>query len=429
MFDRFRRRLAYWFTLSMGSILILFAFTVYQRQVTEQMREFDEEVYAQAKEIASLTSYEQQEKSWQINTENVSLPSRAVATESKIICTRWYDAQKRLIEFIGKCPGGQTLVSLQWQTIEYDRNHQNMSDRTKLRILSLPLKKDKSLVGYLQVAVSLEAVNDSSARSRLFLSLGIPITLGFTGIAGWLLAGLAMQPVRQSYEQLQRFTADASHELRAPVAAILSNAQVGLLAPAEDTQQPRQRLSNIVAQSKHMSDLITNLLFLARHQGKLNPQDVSKIDIAELLNFLAAEYQTLAINKKIEFNSDISVKPVEIYGDRDLLQQAIRNLLDNAIKYTSKGSMVALSLLVKPRQILIKIKDTGIGIPTADLPHVFDRFYRVDKARTRQTGGFGLGLAIAQQIIQAHNGKITVESEVGQGTVFQICLTNNIINR
>lgn len=428
MFDRSRRHLAYWFTLSMGSILILFAFTVYQRQVTEQMREFDEEVYAQAKKIASLTGYEQQGKSWQINTENVSLPSRAVATESKIICTRWYDAQKRPIEFIGKCPDGQTLVSLQWQTIEYDRNH-HMSARTKLLILSLPLKKDKSLVGYLQVAVSLQAVNDSLARSRLFLSLGIPITLGFTGIVGWLLAGLAMQPVRQSYEQLQRFTADASHELRAPVAAILSNAQVGLLAPAEDTQQPRQRLSNIVAQSKHMSDLITNLLFLARHQGKLNLQDVSRIDIAKLLNFLAAEYQTLAINKGIEFNSNISVKPVEIYGDRDLLQQAIRNLLDNAIKYTPHGGMVALSLLVKPRQILIKIKDTGIGIPTADLFYIFDRFYRVDKARTRQTGGFGLGLAIAQQIIRAHNGKIVVESEVEQGTVFQICLTNNIVNR
>ena len=110
MFDRSRRRLAYWFTLSMGSILILFAFTVYQRQVTEQMREFDEEVYAQAKKIASLTNYQQQGKSWQINTENVSLPSRAVAT-SKIICTRWYDAQKRPIEFIGKCPDRQTLVS------------------------------------------------------------------------------------------------------------------------------------------------------------------------------------------------------------------------------------------------------------------------------------------------------------------------------
>ncbi|WP_319422778.1 sensor histidine kinase [Pleurocapsa sp. FMAR1] len=426
MFDLSRRRLAYWFTLSMGSILILFAFTVYQRQVTEQMREFDKEVYAQAKEIASLTSYEQQGKSWQINTENVSLPSRVVATESKIICTRWYDAQKHLSEFIGKCPGSQTLVSRQWQTIEYDCNHQDMTYQTKLRILSLPLKKNKSLIGYLQVAVSLEAVNNSLARSRLLLSLGIPITLGFTGIVGWLLAGLAMQPARQSYEQLQRFTADASHELRAPVAAILSNAQVGLLTPAEDTIQPRQRLANVVTQSKYMSDLITNLLFLARHQGKLKPQDVGKFDVAKLLNSLAIEYQTFAIDKGIVFNSDIPTKPVEIYGDLDLLQQAVRNLLDNAIKYTHSGGMVALSLLVKHRQIfLITVKDTGIGIPASDLPYIFDRFYRVDKARTRQTGGFGLGLAIAQQIIQAHDGKITVESELGQGTAFQICLPNN----
>ena len=174
-----------------------------------------------------------------------------------------------------------------------------------------------------------------------------------------------------------------------------------------------------------MSDLITNLLFLARHQGKLNPQDISKIDIAELLNSLAAEYQTLAVEKGLKFNRDIPVEPIEINGDRDLIQQAIRNLLDNAIKYTPSGGMVELSLLVKPRQILIKVKDTGIGIPASDLPQIFDRFYRVDKARTRQTGGFGLGLAIAQQVIQAHNGKITVESKIEQGTTFQICLPNN----
>ena len=424
MFDRSRRRLAYWFTLSMGSILILFAFTVYQRQVTEQMREFDEEVYAQAKKIASLTNYQQQGEGWRINTENVSLPDREIATGLKIVNIRWYDAQKRLTEFTGSRSLKQQSLTPKWQTLQYDRKFNGIRPQN-LRILTLPIKDAGSLVGYLQVAVSLEAVDDSSARSRLFLSLGIPITLGFTGIVGWLLAGFAMQPVRQSYEQLQRFTADASHELRAPVAAILSNAQVGLLAPADDTQQPRRRLSNIVTQSKYMSDLITNLLFLARHQGKLNPQDISKIDIAELLNSLAAEYQTLAVEKGLKFNRDIPVKPIEINGDRDLLQQAIRNLLDNAIKYTPSGGMVELSLLVKPRQILIKVKDTGIGIPASDLPQIFDRFYRVDKARTRQTGGFGLGLAIAQQVIQAHNGKITVESKVEQGTTFQICLPNN----
>lgn len=421
MFDRSRRRLAYWFTLSMGSILILFAFTVYQRQVTEQMQKFDEDVYAQAKKIASLTNYQQQGKSWKIDTENVSLPSLD-ATRTRIICTRWYNSEKRSLEFIGKCSRQKPSVMPGWKTTQYDCYFHNQTHRTNLRTLTLPLKQDQSLIGYLQVAVSLEPVQESLGRSRLFLAIGIPITLGFTGIAGWILAGLAMQPVRRSYEQLQRFTADASHELRAPVAAILSNAQVGLLAPAEDKQQPRQRLENIVAQSKYMSALIANLLFLARHQGKLNPQDIKKIDIVELLNSLATQYRALAAEKDLKFETNIPNLSQEVCGDHDLLQQAIRNLLDNAIKYTPTGGIVTLSLIVKPRRLFIQVKDTGIGIPDSDLPHIFDRFYRVDKARTRQTGGFGLGLAIAEQIIQAHKGKITVNSEVDRGTMFQVCL-------
>ncbi|NEQ78554.1 MAG: two-component sensor histidine kinase, partial [Okeania sp. SIO2C9] len=320
MFDYSRRRLAYWFTLSMGSILILFAFTIYNRQVKEQMRELDTRIYAQTKKIASLTSYQQQEQSWQIDTENVSLQNReTLPLESKIIYILWYDSQKRLLEFIGNCPQQQSLVTPGWQTLEYSCNLNGTTRQRNLRKLTLPLKYDKSLVGYLQVAVSLEPLQDSLARLRLFLSLGVPMTLGFTGIVGWILGGLAMLPARRSYEQLQRFTADASHELRAPIAAILSNAQVGLLAPIEDNIQPHQRLENIVTQSKSMSALITNLLFLARHEGKLNPQDIAKTDIVELLNSLAKKYETLALEKGLKFNLNVPAKSQTICGDRDLL--------------------------------------------------------------------------------------------------------------
>ena len=420
MFNRSRRRLAYWFTLSMGSILILFAFTVYQRQVVEQKRQFDAETYSLAQKLAGKTKYKPQGKSWQITPKATYLNSHSITSESEIVCTRWYDAQKRLVKSIGECLFLNT-VSNKWQTIKYKRQHSHV----KLRVLTLPLMKDKYMVGYVQIAVSLQAIHNSQKRSRLFLAIGIPVTLGITGLVGWLLAGFAMRPVKSSYEQLQRFTADASHELRAPVAAILSNAQVGLLSPIDDTSQPRLRLENIVAQSKYMSDLITNLLFLARHQGKLNPQDVDNTDIIELLNSLAKRYQTVATEKGLQFELDLPVTSKKINCDRDLLQQAIDNLLDNAVKYTPSGGTVILKLDIKPRRILITVEDTGVGIPEADLTYIFDRFYRVDKARTRQTGGFGLGLAIAQQIIQAHNGKITVESETGKGTTFQMCLPTN----
>ena len=430
MFDRSRRSLAYWFTLSMGSIIILFAFTIYQRQVIEQKREFDDRISVRAKKIALLTTYKRQRKSWQIDTENVSLLNREINPESNIICIRWYDSAKRLLEFIGQCSKQQYEAVPGWQTVKYSCDRHESERQIYARILTLTLKNDKFPVGYLQVTTSLKSINNSLARSRLFLSLGIPITLSFTGIVGWLLAGLAMQPVRRSYEQLQRFTADASHELRAPVAAILSNAQVGLLAPPEDTLQPRQRLENIVTQSKYMSALIANLLFLARHQGQLNPQDLRKTNMVELLTFLATEYQTLASEQGLKFQADIPSRqdsgadklPRYSFVDPKLLQQAIRNLLDNAIKYTSAPGVVKLKLEVKPRQIIIRVQDTGIGIPAADLPHIFERFYRVDKARTRHTGGCGLGLAISQQIIQAHQGKITAESTLEEGTTFEICL-------
>ena len=430
MFDRSRRRLAIWFTLSMGSILVLFAFTLYQRQVAEQKRAFEAEIQALTQKLEGKVKYQQQGKSWQIVPNTAYGFSRNLTSESRLDCIRWYDARQRLIESFGEC-SRSSLMTGKWQTVKYPQH-----SHPQQRILTLALKKDRYLAGYLQVARSLEAVHNSQRRSLLFLAIGIPATLAITGIVGWLLAGYAMRPVKHSYEQLQRFTADASHELRAPVSAILSNAQVGLLAPIDDPTQPRQRLENIVTQSKYMSDLITNLLFLARHQGKLNPQDVATIDLVELLNSLAQEYQIKATDKGLEFQLDVPIakdtkgdRVIAYPADRDLLQQAINNLLDNAIKYTPAGEVVTLKLETKPRRVLITVRDTGVGIPEADLTHIFDRFYRVDKARTRQTGGFGLGLAIAQQIIQAHGGKITVESEVGKGTAFQICLPSNFNRR
>jgi signal transduction histidine kinase len=111
---------------------------------------------------------------------------------------------------------------------------------------------------------------------------------------------------------------------------------------------------------------------------------------------------------------------VSLCADSELLQQAVRNLLDNAFKYTPSGGTVHLRLFTQPRRAIIQVEDDGIGIPAADLPKIFDRFYRVDTARARQTGGFGLGLAIAQQIVEAHGGRITAKSVEGQGATFQI---------
>ncbi|NJO51065.1 MAG: hypothetical protein HC840_18245 [Leptolyngbyaceae cyanobacterium RM2_2_4] len=221
-------------------------------------------------------------------------------------------------------------------------------------------------------------------------------------------------------DQLQRFTANASHELRAPLAAILSNAQVGLMAPANHSGSPRQRLEKIVDLAKSMSHLVSELLFLARHDGVSLQESFQSTDLVNLLNTIAAEWQPQATSKSLTLMCNLPDHPVWVMADPNLLRQAVINLLSNACRYTSASGKVQLRLLVRGDRTLIQVEDTGIGIPAEALPHIFERFYRVDKTRSRGTGGFGLGLAIAQQIIHAHNGQITVTSTVGQGTLFQV---------
>jgi two-component system, OmpR family, manganese sensing sensor histidine kinase len=419
MFHRSRRRLAYWFTLSMGSILILFAFTLYYIQLQERIRIFDETLYSQTKRIAMKTEYRLENDRLEIDTDNVSLQQNNTTPfkiEMEIAYIRWYDAKGRLMQFTGNNAISQLTSVPGYQTLNRDR---------RLRQLTIVARQDERSLGYLQVAAYLDPIQDNLAQIRLFLSLGVPVTLGLTGLVGWFLGGLAMQPTRRAYEQLQRFTADASHELRAPVAAILSNAQVGLLAPVEERAEPRQRLHNIVQTTKLMSALINNLLFLARHEGKLNSQDVKEIELVGFLKALVDSYEKLAKELNLNFIYCFSSEPVKLKADAELLKQAIKNLLDNACKYTLCGGTIQLRLLIRARRVLICVEDDGEGIPEADLFNIFERFYRVDTARSRQTGGFGLGLAIAQQIVKAHGGRIAVESTVGKGTKFEICLPLN----
>lgn len=415
MFNRSRRNLAYWFALSMGSILILFAAVVYYRQVQDQIQTFDRELYRNSKGIASGAKYWQHRPKWRLNLEEQLLGSNNLPFDSEIVYVRWYDSQGQIVQFFGTNAPRQLQGQLGFQTIKTD-------PQKWLRQVTLPVVQNNLLVGYFQVATELTAVQENLARTRLFLSLGVPITLGLIGFTGWFLGGLAMQPIRRSYEQLQRFTADASHELRAPLAAVLSNAQVGLLAPVGGGYEQRQRLENIVEITKSMSVLISNLLFLARNEGRLAPEVLKSIDLVNLLQPLIEEYTAQAATQNLSFISELSKQQISVSADPELLQQAIRNLLNNAFKYTPSGGTVQLQLFTQSRRAILQVKDNGIGIPATDIPHIFERFYRVDTARSRSSGGFGLGLAIAQQIVAAHGGQITATSEVGVGSIFQIQL-------
>jgi signal transduction histidine kinase len=318
----------------------------------------------------------------------------------------------RLSQFYGVQPSDQIQAIAAFETLQVHPEW--------LRQLTLPVDYNGRTIGYLQIAIPLTEAQTALRELLNIMTIAVPLTLGAISLAGWVLGGIAMQPIRNAYSQLQRFTSDASHELRAPLATILSNAQVGLVSPVENGKNKHIRLEKIAKTAKSMSQLVTDLLFFARQAGQLDSNLIQSINLNDLLKetFLSSSIQTNAhqLNIHLELPEEIII----IQGNPDLFRQAITNLITNACKYTLPKGTVWLRLVSQYYWVLIQVEDTGIGIPEPDLPHIFERFYQVDQERTQKKGGSGLGLAIAQQIVEAHGGRLTVRSQVGKGSLFQI---------
>ncbi|MEW6495034.1 MAG: HAMP domain-containing sensor histidine kinase [Cyanobacteriota bacterium] len=427
MFNRSRRNLARWFTLSMGSILIVFAGVIYYQKVTDELEILDRLLYTKTRVMAASVKYEFAQEQWQVNLENVPLlGNNASVLASEVVYARWYNPDGKLLQFFGLPPTEALIVEDEFLTIKTTHDSiEAMPTGVWLRQVTLPVEQAGTVIGYLQVATLMTPVQEAVREFLLLLTLSVPVALGVIGFTGWFLGGLAMQPIHQAYEQLQRFTANASHELRTPLAAILSNAQAGLLFPDEDGSEQRYRLEQIVEVTKSMSSLVSNLLLLARHAGRLDLDALVEIDLTNLLRELVNSYESQATAKDLSLNSHFPEQPIAVKADPNLLRQAVGNLLGNACNYTSAGGIVQLRLFTQSRCAVIQVEDNGIGIPAADLPHIFDRFYRVNAGQSRQRGGFGLGLAIAKQLVEAHGGQISVTSVVGQGSTFQIELPLN----
>ncbi|MDZ7967373.1 MAG: HAMP domain-containing sensor histidine kinase [Nostoc sp. DedSLP03] len=420
MFNRSRRNLARWFTLSMGCILILFAGVIYNLEVKDKLKALDQLLYKRAELMAASSQYRLYKGQKRVDLSNIPLlGSGSHPADIELVYVRWYDPNGKLKRFFGTPPPEKLGIASEFLTIK--SVDQFTGETLWLRQVTLPVQGGNSVIGYLQVAIPLTETQNDLRQFQLMLTLAVPVALGLIGLTGWVLGGIAMQPVQQAYSQLQRFTSDASHELRSPLSAILTNAQVGLLMAA-DHPQIHPSMENIIDSAKSMSTLVNNLLLLARHQGKLTPESLKKVNLNSLLENLAIYYNTVAAQASIELVSHLPEQPIELWADPDLLRLAVENLLNNACNYTLSGGTVWLRLEPHPDRAVIQVIDTGIGIPEADLPYIFDRFYRVDTERTRESGGFGLGLAIAQQIVQAHDGNIHAISNEGKGSTFQIKL-------
>ncbi|MDD5289359.1 MAG: ATP-binding protein [Dehalococcoidales bacterium] len=223
-----------------------------------------------------------------------------------------------------------------------------------------------------------------------------------------------------AFNRQRQFTADASHELRTPLAIMQAESTLSLSKERTETEY-RRSLETISQESDYMASVISKLLFLARSDAGKEPVNFEDVDLKELISTLSSSVEAIASDKGIKFTVDAQDELI-VNGDRVKLRQLFINILENAIRYTPGDGNISVSLIRKEGMAVVAVSDTGIGISPEHLPHIFERFYRVDKARSRADGGVGLGLAITKYIAESHGGMIEVESQEGKGSTFYISL-------
>ncbi|PSB04607.1 sensor histidine kinase [Merismopedia glauca] len=284
------------------------------------------------------------------------------------------------------------------------------------------LVKDRDtgiFIGYTRVSESTQNLNHTLQSLDLGLGIGVVTALALSGIGGIWLTRQAMEPIERSFQRLQQFTADASHELRNPLMAIKTNAAVALKYAEGIRESDGEKFRAIASATTQMTALTEDLLLLAR-TDHTPPPKLDRVNLSILLEELAQLYHAPAQIKQIDFQRQI-LEDMEVSGDAVQLTRLFTNLIDNAFRYTPDRGSIAILSSHQGKEILVSIQDTGIGIAPDRLEQIFDRFWRVNRDRTYGSG-FGLGLAIAQNIAHNHSGAIALTSELGAGSCFTVRL-------
>ena len=458
MFDSVRTRLTLWYAGVLALSLIAFALVIYYAAGNIFHERQDESLRSTAQTVASAYVEEFAEahsltKAGEIVLQEITFPNRYVQLT---------DNSGQPIAASVNLSGSSIAIPTQ---VLAEARAQGFSNATVngLRVTVVPLSSDQTF-GFAAVAEPLSVVEDGLSELRRDLFAGVSLVLLLASAGGYFLARKSLAPIasmnsqtqrisaenlsarldvdnsrdelgrlattindllarlENSFKEQQRFIADASHELRTPLAVLRGETEVAL-GKTRRVEEYEQSLSLIQDEAERLSRIVEDLFILARQpintRAALNKERVS---LNDAVRDCARAAQVLAVRKGVRLKLENDSPSIALNGDEELIRRLVLNLLDNAVKYTPAGGEISLALGRQNGSAEIVVRDTGIGIPEAAQRRVFDRFYRVDKARARAMGGAGLGLSIAQWIVEAHGGAISIASTPGKGSTFTVVL-------
>jgi heavy metal sensor kinase len=447
-FKSIKFRLTVWYLVAIAVLLVLFGAVAYYLLSKNLYRNLDESLQARVSELEG----------------SIKIEAGQVRFEQKFNeIVMIYNADGALLQRLGPNVRFSKIEDTVQQAL-FGKSSFLLTTTTEgeeVRMYAAPFNADSRTRIAIVVGGLTSDVRNMLAIFRMVIINSALAVVILAGVGGWFLAGRTLGPVEriaetargigetdlsrridvqtddelgrlastlngmigrleEAFNKQRQFVADASHELRTPLAVI--QAESSLTLDKKRTQADYRRSLEIVSQEvAYMSEIVGKLLALARSDAGCEALNLQDVNVADLIAELAPDVEVLAQEKGLRF----SLGPMDnltVRGDRLKLRQLFLSVLDNAVRYTPSGGSISSSLLRKEGSAVASVEDTGIGIPAEHLPFIFDRFYRVDKARANGEGGTGLGLAIAISIAKLHGGAIEVQSEVGKGTTFHIVL-------
>ena len=285
---------------------------------------------------------------------------------------------------------------------------------------------DDSDVKYAVIMTNISQLEQTSEKNESQIALVMICFWGISLFASLFLARLSVKPLLESMQKQKAFVENASHELRTPLAVLQNRLETLFRKPEATIMESSESIASSLDEVRNMKLLTTNLLNIARRDDGLKPE-IDEID-PSFFDQTFSNFEIIAEENAKVFRGENRVDKI-ISSDKILLKQLMTILYDNALKYTDEDGEIGFNVQLKDKNLLIKVLDNGPGIPDEDKKRIFDRFYRVDKARTRQKGGFGLGLSLAKQIVEAFKGNIQVRDNKPRGTIFEVKLSTKTESR